>query len=156
MIRYGIYDENDRVVGEFETMEEGLEFLKSMGDGEVRPYAREGLGYYTDHYYLERGVYSRVCKGRTELRFNDDATVEPLSSSRLGIILSQFPPDEILDLLVTLDTEKARALYDGFTVTPVVWNEETRTMTVDFYYLETEDTTDADMALFYKCAPLVL
>ena len=154
MIKYGIFDENNRVIAEFKTIEEGLEALKKLNDGEICEYGHGYEGYYTDHYELIRGLYSRVCKGSIELQFNDDASIEPLSSERLGIILSQFPPDEMEDLLVTLDGEKARALYNSFPTPPLTWKKETRTMNVEFYYLETEDCSDGDMALYYKCNSL--
>jgi hypothetical protein len=154
MVKYGIFDENGNVVKEFETMKEGIEALKKMNDGEI-----ESCGpgpeemYYTEHYDLARGLYSRVCRGKTSLTFKDDAPVEPISAERLGIILSYEPYDELETLLETLDVYKARSFYDSFPTPPLSWNEETRAMTVEFYYLETEDTQDGDMALFYKCAP---
>ena len=156
MIKYGIFDENGKVVAEFETIEEGLEALRGMNDGEIKSYGPgEEQAYYTEHYDLARGLYSRVCKGKTELKFKNGAPIEPVSAEKLGIILSYEPCDELETLLETLDVEKARALFDSFVPSPIVWNEETRTMTVEFYYLETEDTPDGDMALFYKCAPFV-
>ena len=154
MIQYGIFDENEKIVGEFETIEEGLEALKKMNDGEIQSYGRgKEPAYYTEHYDLVRGLYSRVCKGKTELQFKEGAPIESLSAEKLGIILSYEPCDELEDLLVTLDVEKARALYDSLPTPPLTWNEETRTMVVNFYYLETEDTQDGDMALYYKCSP---
>lgn len=154
MIRYGIFDENGKVVAEFETIEEGLEALKEMNDGEIQSYGRgDEQAYYTEHYDLVRGLYSRVCKGKTELKFKDGAPIEPISAEKLGIILSYEPYDELETLLETLDVEKARALFDSFTPFSIEWNENERTMVVPFYYLETEDTQDGDMALFYKCAP---
>ncbi len=156
MIQYGIFDENGKVVAEFETIEAGLEALWEMNDGEIKSY---GPGpepaYYTEHYDLVRGLYSRVCKGKSELKFKDGAPVESISAEKLGIILSYEPCDELEDLLVTLDVDKARSLYDSFPTPPLTWNEDTRTMTVEFYYLETENTTDGDMALYYKCAPFM-
>ena len=156
MIRYGIFDENGKVVAEFETIEEGLETLRKMNDGEIQSFGSgDKEAYYTEHYELVRGLYSRVCKGKTSLTFKDDAPVEPISAERLGIILSYEPYDELETLLETLDVEKARTLFDGFVHSPIEWNEKERTMIVNFYYLETEDTQDGDMALFYKCAPFV-
>ena len=74
MIRYGIFDENGKVVSEFETIEEGLEALKMMNDGEIQSYGPgEEQAYYTEHYDLVRGLYSRVCKGKPELKFKDGA-----------------------------------------------------------------------------------
>ena len=157
MIQYGIFDENGKLVKEFETIEEGLEALKEMNDGEIQPYSpSEEQAYYTEHYDLVRGLYSRVCKGKTELKFKDGAPIEPISAEKLGIILSYEPCDELETLLETLDVDKARELYDSLEVSPIEWNKEARTMVVPFYYLETEDTLDGDMALFYKCAPFVL
>jgi hypothetical protein len=152
MINYAIFDENRRVVEEFETIEDGLESLEKMNDGEIRPFID---GYYTDHYELMQGKYSRVFRGRTVLKFKEDAIVAPISRERLGIILSQTTPDEVEELIFTLDSDKARALYDGFAEPPIIWNEDDRTITVEFYCLETEDTMDADMVLYYKCAPFV-
>ena len=154
MIRYGIFDENGKVVSEFETIEEGLEALKEMNDGEIQSYGPgDEQAYYTEHYDLVRGLCSRVCKRKTELKFKDGALIEPISAEKLGIILSYEPCNELEELLVTLDVEKARALYDSFPTPSLTWNEETRTMAVEFYYLETEDCSEGDMALFYKCAP---
>ena len=155
MIEYGIFDENSNVVGEFETLEAGMAALAAMEDGEVQPYARGAQGYYTEHYHLERGLYARVCKGKTELQFKDGVPVEPISATELGLILSGQPCDELETVLETLDTEKARSLFDGFAPPPVIWDGESRTMVVSFYYLETEDTPDGDVALFYKCAPFM-
>ena len=156
MIRYGIFDENGKVVKEFETMQEGLEALKEMNDGEIQSYGPgDEQAYYTEHYDLVRGLYSRVCKGKTELKFKDGAPIEPISAKKLGIILSYEPCDELEMLLETLDVDKARELYDSLEVSPIEWNKKARTMVVPFYYLETEDTPDGDMALFYKCAPFV-
>jgi hypothetical protein len=156
MIKYGIFDGNGKVVAEFETIEAGLEVLRKMNDGEIKSY---GPGpepaYYTEHYDLVCGLYSRVCKGKTELKFKEGAPIESISAEKLGVILSYEPYNELEDLLITLDVEKARSLYDSFPTPPLSWNEETRTMTVEFYYLETEDCADGDMALFYKCAPFV-
>ena len=156
MVKYGIFDENGNVVKEFETMQEGLEALKEMNDGEIQSYGPgDEQAYYTEHYDLVRGLYSRVCKGKTELKFKDGAPIEPISAEKLGIILSYEPYDELETLLETLDVEKARTLFDGFVHSPIEWNEKERTLVVNFYYLETEDTQDGDMALFYKCAPFV-
>jgi hypothetical protein len=152
MIQYAIFDENRKVVEEFETIAEGLEALQSMNDGEIRPFID---GYYTDHYELMQGKYSRVFKGRTVLKFKENAIVAPISRERLGIILSQTTPDEVEELLFTLDSDKARAMYDGLTEPSIVWDKDERTITVEFYCLETEDTMDADMVLYYKCAPFV-
>ena len=33
MIQYGIFDENNKLIAEFETIEAGLESLKGMNDG---------------------------------------------------------------------------------------------------------------------------
>ena len=154
MIQYGIFDENNKVIAKFETIEKGLEVLKSMNDGEVCKFANGYEGYYTEHYELIKGLYSRVCKGSVELRFNDEASVEPLSRERLGVILSQFPPDEFEELLVTLDSEKAFNMYNSISIPPLKWDAETRTMNVEFYYLETEDCSEGDMALYYKCDAL--
>lgn len=156
MIQYGIFNENGEVVREFESMEAGLAALRDMKDGEVVPYAGGEEGYYTERYSLERGMYSRVCHGKTELGFREGAPVEPVSAEKLGLILSYEPCDELETLLETLDVDKARELYDSLEVSPIEWNKEARTMVVPFYYLETEDTPDGDMALFYKCAPFVL
>lgn len=152
MIQYAIFDENRKVVGEFETIEEGIEALKEMNDGEVRPFLD---GYYTEHYELMEGKYSRVFKGHTVLKFKEDAIVAPISRERLGIILSQMTPDEVEELIFTLDSDKARALYDGFAEPPIIWNEDDRTITVEFYCLETEDTMDADLVIYYKCASFI-
>ena len=154
MIQYGIFDENNEVIAEFETIEKGLEALKSMNDGKVCEFTNGYEGYYTEHYELIKGLYSRVCKGSVELRFNAEASVEPLSRERLGIILSQFPPDEFEELLVTLDSEKAFKMYNSFSIPPLKWDAETRTMNVEFYYLETEDCSEGDMELYYKCDAL--
>lgn len=150
MINYAIFDENRKVVDEFETIEEGLESLEKMNDGEIRPFLD---GYYTEHYELMQGKYSRIFRGRTVLKLKEDTTMTPLSRERLAIILSQTTPDEVEELLFTLDSDKARTLYDGLAEPPIIWNAEERTITVEFYCLETEDTMDADMVLHYKCAP---
>lgn len=156
MIKYGIFDENGKVVGEFETIDEGLDALRKLNDGEIRSYEpNHEKAYYSDRFDLVRGLYSRVCRGKTELKWKDGAPVEQLSADRLGLILSYEPCDELETLLETLDVDKARDLYDSFEVSPIEWNEETRTMVVPFYYLETEDTPDGDVALFYKCAPFM-
>ena len=152
MIQYAIFDENRKVVEEFETMAEGLEVLQNMNDGEVRPFID---GYYTEHYELMQGKYSRVFKGRTALKFKEDAIVAPISRERLGIILSQTTTEEVEELIFTLDFDKARTLYDGLVEPPIIWNAEERTITVEFYCLETEDTLDADMEIYYKCAPFI-
>lgn len=152
MIKYAIFDENKKVVGEFETFEEGLESLKDMNDGEIRPFLD---GYYTEHYELMQGKYSRIFRGRTVLKLKEDAAVTSLSRERLGIILSQTTPDEVEELLFTLDSDKARAMYDGLTEPSIVWDKDEHTITVEFYCLETEDTMDADVVLYYKCAPFV-
>ena len=155
MVEYGIFDESGNVVGEFETLEAGIAALAAMEDGEVQPYEHGAVGYYTEHYHLERGLYARVCKGKTALKFKDGAPIAPLSATELGLILSGQPCDELETVLETLDTEKARSLFDGFAPPPIVWNAESRTMVVTFYYLETEDTSDGDVALYYKCAPFM-
>ena len=152
MLQYAIFDENRNMVGEFETLKDGFEALKNMNDGEIRTFLD---GYYTEHYELMQGKYSRVFRGRTVLKLKEDATVTPLSRERLGIILSQTTPDEVEELLFTLDSDKARAMYDGLTEPAIVWDKDERTITVEFYCLETEDTMDADMVLYYKCAPFV-
>ena len=152
MIQYAIFDENRKVVAEFETIIEGLEALKNMNDGEIRPFID---GYYTDHYELMQGMYSRVFRGCTVLQFKKDATVTPISREDMSIILSQITPEDVEELLFTLDTDKARALYDGFAEPPIVWNKDEHTITVEFYCLETEDTLDADTVLYYKCAPFI-
>ena len=154
MIQYGIFDENNKLIAEFETIEAGLESLKGMNDGEVCEFANGYEGYYTEHYELVKGLCSRVCKGSIELRFNDEDSIEPLSRERLGVILSQFPPDEFEELLVTLDSERAYNMYNSFPIPPLKWDAETRTINVEFYYLETEDCSEGDMALYYKCDAL--
>ena len=152
MIQYAIFDENGDVVEEFETIEEGLEALKKLNDSEIRAFLD---GYYTKHYELMQGRYSRVFKGRTVLKFKDDSTVTPISRENLSMILSHTTPEVIEELLFTLDINKARALYDGFADPEITWNKDERTITVEFYCLETEDTMDADLVLYYKCAPFV-
>lgn len=154
MIQYGIFDENNKLIAEFETIEAGLESLKGMNDGEVCKWANGYDGYYTEHYELVKGLCSRVCKGRIELRFNDENSIEALSREQLGVILSQFPPDEFEELLVTLDSERAYNMYNSFPIPPLKWDAETRTINVEFYYLETEDCSEGDMALYYKCDAL--
>ena len=154
MIQYGIFDENNKLIAEFETIEAGLESLKGMNDGEVCEWANGYDGYYTEHYELVKGLCSRVCKGRIELRFNDENSIEALSREQLGVILSQFPPDEFEELLVTLDSERAYNMYNSFPIPPLKWDAETRTISVEFYSLETEDCSEGDMALYYKCDAL--
>ena len=154
MIQYGIFDENNKLIAEFETIEAGLESLKGMNDGEVCEFANGYDGYYTEHYELVKGLCSRVCKGRIELRFNDENSIEALSREQLGVILSQFPPDEFEELLVTLDSERAYNMYNSFPIPPLKWDAETRTISVEFYSLETEDCSEGDMALYYKCDAL--
>lgn len=154
MIQYGIFDANGKVIGEFETIQAGLAALKKMEDGEIRSYGPgKEEAYYTEHYDLVRGLYSRVCKGKTELKFDDGAPITPISAQDLGVILSYQPCHELKTLVETLDVKKARTLFDSFVPSPIVWDEKSRTMVVDFCYLETEDTDDGDMALFYKCEP---
>ena len=152
MIQYAIFDENRKVVSEFENTVEGLEALKNMNDGEIRPFVD---GYYTDHYELMQGMYSRVFRGRTVLQFKENAIATPISREDMSIILSQITPGKVEELLFTLDSDKARALYDGFTEPPIVWNKDERTIIVEFYCLETEDTFDVDTILYYKCAPFI-
>ena len=153
MLQYGIYDKNDNLVGEFESLEEGLLELKEIGDGEITPYRCGGEGYFTDHYYLERGLCSRVCQGQTNLRFQDGAPVAPISAEDLGVILSSVPTDTVQECLVTLDFERANRFFDTLEPASIIWNAEDRTMIVDFYFLETEDSLDGDVVLFYKCSP---
>ena len=148
MVKYAIFDEDRQVVAEFETVEDGLSALKSMNDGEIRAFCD---GFYTDHYELMLGNYSRVIRGVTVLKLQNGT--ERISKESLGIILSQTTPHELEELLYTLDFEKALALYDGFAEPPIVFNKEEDTITVEFYCLETEETTDADVVLYYKCAP---
>ena len=155
MIKYGIFDEKGNLVRAFETLEEGVKALSLMNDGEVRPYNGNHEGYYTDHYDLERGYYSRVCKGKTEFQFHEGMKVESLPEEFLGSILLNSPDDELETLLETLDLKKAKALFDSFTPPPIKWNEETRTMVIEWYYLETEDALCGDVELFCKCAPFV-
>jgi hypothetical protein len=154
MIQYGIFDENNKLIAEFETIEAGLESLKGMNDGEVCELANGYDGYYTEHYELVKGLCSRVCKGSIELCFNGENSIEALSRKQLGVILSQFPPDEFEELLVTLDSERAYNMYNSFPIPPLKWDAETRTINVEFYYLETEDCSEGDMALYYKCDAL--
>jgi hypothetical protein len=125
-----------------------------MNDGEVCEFANGYEGYYTEHYELVKGLCSRVCKGSIELRFKDENSIEALSREQLGVILSQFPPDEFEELLVTLDSERAYNMYNSFPIPPLKWDAETRTINVEFYYLETEDCSEGDMALYYKCDAL--
>jgi hypothetical protein len=154
MIQYGIFDENNKLIAEFETIEAGLESLKGMNDGEVCELANGYDGYYTEHYELVKGLCSRVCKGSIERCFNDENSIKALSREQLGVILSQFPPDEFEELLVTLDSERAYNMYNSFPIPPLKWDAETRTINVEFYYLETEDCSEGDMALYYKCDAL--
>ena len=154
MIQYGIFDENNKLIAEFETIEAGLESLKGMNDGEVCEFANGYDGYYTEHYELVKGLCSRVCKGSIELCFNDENSIKALSREQLGVILSQFSPDEFEELLVTLDSERAYSMYNSFPIPPLKWDAETRTINVEFYYLETEDCSEGDMALYYKCDAL--
>lgn len=152
MLQYAIFDENRNVVGEFETLKDGFEALKNMNDGEIRTFLD---GYYTEHYELMQGKYSRVLWGRTVLKFKENANVESIPKEELSVILSQTTPDEVEELLFTLDSEKARALYDRLVEPSIVWDKDEHTITVEFYCLETEDTMDADVILYYKCAPFV-
>ena len=153
MLKYAIFDENRKVVAEFETVEKGLEALKKMNDGEIRSFID---GYYTDRYELMEGKRSRIFRGCTVLQFKEDAVIKPISREDISIIISQMAPQDVEELLITLDTDKARALYDSFSEPPIIWNADERTITVEFYCLETEDTMDADMELYYKCAPFVI
>lgn len=153
MITYGIYDENDNVIGEYENMEEALEGLRALDDGEITPYRCGGKGYFTQHYYLERGLYSRVCRGTSCLRFRDDAPIKPISAENLAFIQSNLPEDDLQELLVTLDSKKAKSFFDSLEPAPLVWDPKKRTITFDFYFWETEDTNEGDVAIFYKCPP---
>ena len=150
MIQYGIFDENGRPVSEFETIEAGLEALRAMNDGEIHAYSGGYEGYYSDHYDLERGLLSRVCKGRTVLCLKEDVSPESLSHEYLYMLLDQTPPCEFEELLVTLDSNKAYALYESFPTPPRVWNAETRELSIEFYCFETEDTLDGYVELYYK------
>ena len=38
MIQYGIFDENGKVLAEFETIEDGFKALEAMNDGKVTAY----------------------------------------------------------------------------------------------------------------------
>ena len=152
MLQYAIFDENRNVVGEFETLKDGFEALKNMNDGEIRTFLD---GYYTEHYELMQGKYSRVLWGRTVLKFKENANVESIPKEELSVILSQTIPDEVEELLLALDSDKARALYYGLAEPSIVWDKDERTITVEFYCLETEDTMDADTVLYYKCAPFI-
>ena len=147
---YIILDENDRIVSEFESLEAGVSALAALEDGEAVPYSN-GEGYYTDHYHLEKGFCYLIAHGRSTLQFKDDASVKPLTSERLGIILSQQPTDEFTLLLRTADGKKAHAFFDELVPEPIKWNTKERTMVVDFYYLETDDSAEGDVDLFYKC-----
>ena len=153
MNQFAIFDENRSVVAEFETMEEGMDALRRMNDGEIYAFPD---GYYTEHYELMKGYCSRVFKGRTILKFMKNVKAKSISREDLTIILSYTTPHEVEELLCTLSYDKARALYDGFSEPPIIWDEDERTITVEFYCLETEDTMDADMELYYKCAPFVI
>lgn len=152
MLQYAIFDENRKVVAEFESVEKGLEALKKMNDGEIHSFP---AGYYTDRYELVEGKRSFVFRGRTVLQFKEDAIITSISREDISLIISQTTPHDIEELLITLDTDKARALYDGFSEPPIILNEDERTITVDFYCLETEDTMDADSVIYYKCAPFI-
>ena len=159
---YGIFDEKDNLVAEFESMEEGLKALEAMNDGEIIPYCPYGEtviqgdplfeGYYTNHYRLESDRYYYICHGRSTLRFKDGAPVEPISKERLGIILAQNPYDEFIPLLLTLDKNKALSFYNDLIPSPIEWDPKTRTMVVDFYYLETDDAF-GDIRITYNCPP---
>lgn len=151
MVNFGIYDENEKLVGQYETMEDGLEALKELNDGEIHPYRNGGEGYYTEHYSLEKGVYSCVNYAVATLKFKDGAPIEPISSADLGIILSYAHWDDMTELYETLDPDKAREYYDSCEPEPIEFDKENRTIKVGYYWLETEDTLDGDMAFFYKC-----
>ena len=142
--------EIERLNKVIEFKNEEIEALKKKNDGKIRPFMD---GYYTDHYELMEGKYSRVFRGRTVLKFKKNARITPFSREDLSIILSQTTPEEVEELLITLDSDKAFALYEGFVELPLIWNKDERTITVEFYCLETEDTLDADRVLYYKCAP---
>ena len=153
MIKYGIYDENDSIVGEYENLDDGLAALRALGDGEITPYRCGGNGYFTQHYHLERGLYSRICRGKSTLHFRDGAPIQPISAEELAFIQSYLPADELEELLVTLNTEKAKSLFHRLEPAPLVWDPKMRTMTFDFYFWETEDTDEGDAVLYYKCPP---
>jgi S-methylmethionine-dependent homocysteine/selenocysteine methylase len=151
MIQYGIFDEEGKLISEFENIEKGLEALALMNDGDIHPYQGNYEGYYTKNYELERGYYSCVCKGRIELVFDEGAKIEPISSDELAIILACQPCDELEIILETLDSEKAKSFFESLTVPDVEWDEKTRTATVVFYYFETEDTLDGESEISVKC-----
>lgn len=151
MIQYGIFDENGEIVSEFETIEEGISALKAMNDGEVLPFKGEAIGYYTEHYSLQEGAYSRVCRGKTRLEFCDGAPIRPISAEVIGRILSREPASELYELITTLDYAKARELFDGIVPRPIEWNGEERSMLVDFCFLEAEDTHGGATIITYKC-----
>ena len=153
MKTYAIHDNDGKVIAEFDTLTECLDALMEMDDDEVKPFSNGCEGYYTDEHYAERGLRSVVYHGKSTLRFKDGAPIESISSDKMGMIIAANPCDEQVELMETLDFEKADAFFDSCVPKPIVWNPEERTMTVDFYCLETKDNTDCDVALYYKCQP---
>ncbi len=153
MLQYAIYDEKEQVIGEFETLEEGRQALEALGDGEIHPYAHGEEGYYTAHYTLERGYCSRICAASAELQLKDGAPPDPVCAADLGLLLAFLPCEEQKELLVTLDPARARRFFEELTPPPIVWNAAQRTLTVDYYFMESEDTPDGDVGLSFKCAP---
>lgn len=153
MLQYAIYDENERVVGEYETLEAGRAALEALGDDDLCPYSHGEEGYYTAHYALERGVYSRICSARAVLQLKHGAPPDPVSSADLGLILAYTPCEEQKEFLVTQDPARARRFFEELTPPPIAWNAAQRTLTVDYYFMESEDTSDGDVGLSFKCAP---
>ena len=60
--------------------------------------------------------------------------------------------DKFIPLLLTLDKNKALSFYNDLIPSPIEWDPKTRTMVVDFYYLETDDAF-GDIRITYNCPP---
>lgn len=147
---YCICNEQDEVILEVKNLDKGIELLKALDDGEIRPYAEGFFGYYTDHYCLEEKNSSAVYTGDAEFVFNEGAAIKSIPSSVLSHLIFTSNRSET-ELLVTSNAEKARKLFDELSPDPVVFDKETRTIKVPFICFETEDTGVGDTEVIYKC-----
>ena len=152
MKRYGIYDEEGRLVSEHETAEDGLEALKALDGGEIKKGTGDFEAYYGEMYYLEEHPITRVSVGKTSLTLKDGALAMPISPEIIAHVLSYTPHDEITDLLVTVDRARAEAYFEALSPEAIVLDAESRTMLVPFYRFETWDVTECDSLVGYKCA----
>lgn len=150
---YMICDYDDNRLKHFQTMEEAIEALRSIGEVALPSQGGDlSRGYYTQNYYIDPIPTSRLYVCQTELQFDENAKIEPISQEKMQGIVSLRPHEILLGPEVILEKDRAFAIFNSLKVKPITFDKKSRTMIVPFYCLVCEESDFGDEEFYFKCS----